>query len=73
MSLNVYLIMFFSHYFYRNMMENLETNRFGSNIRIFNAMDGTLMMNTTNQLTDFYSRFNDSLYQMRRFSRILLK
>lgn len=43
-----------------HLLNNLDVGRFGSTYTIMNANDGTVVVNTTNQLADLYVRWNQS-------------
>lgn len=51
----------------RHLLNNLEVGRFGSSYTIMNANDGQIIVNTTNQLSDLYTRWNQSVHLSRMF------
>ena len=41
--------------------------RFGSTYTILNAMDGTVIVNATNQLSDLYIQWNQTVHDLRKY------
>jgi hypothetical protein len=66
------LLFFTSSASARHLLNNLDVGRFGSTYTIMNANDGTIIVNTTNQLADFYTRWNQSSHEIRMLSLILI-
>lgn len=48
-------------------MNNLDVGRFGSTYTILNAMDGTVIVNATNQLSDLYIQWNQTVHDLRKY------
>lgn len=48
-----------------HLLNNLDVGRFGTTYTIMNANDGTVIVQTTNQLSDFYSQWNQTTHDMR--------
>lgn len=44
-------------------MENLEVSRLGSRVTVYNANDGSIIVNTTSALSDFYTQWNSTVHQ----------
>jgi hypothetical protein len=55
---------------FSHVLNNLDVGRFGSNFTILNAQDATVIVPTTNQLSDLYTRWNQSIHNMRTFTFI---
>ncbi|CRL03128.1 CLUMA_CG016448, isoform A [Clunio marinus] len=45
-----------------HLLNNLDVNRFGSSYTIMNAMDGTIIVNSTNRLADLYTQWNQEIH-----------
>lgn len=52
---------------HRHLLNNVDVGRFGSTYTVLNANDGRILVNTTNQLSDLYTRWNESVHQSRMF------
>lgn len=46
-----------------NLVENLDVNPFGSNYTLLNARDGTIIVSSTNSLSDFYLQWTQAVHQ----------
>lgn len=49
---------------FRTLLENLNVNRFGSRITLWNANDASLLVNTTSTLSEFYVQWNLTTHQL---------
>ncbi|CAO1322852.1 unnamed protein product [Diamesa hyperborea] len=47
-----------------HVLNNLDVGRFGSTYTILNAMDGTVIVNATNQLSDLYIQWNQTVHDL---------
>lgn len=45
------------------LLENVDVNRFGSRFTLYNANDGSIIVNTTTSLSDFYTLWNQTSHQ----------
>jgi hypothetical protein len=57
---------FFLSFIFRHLLNNLEVGRYGSTYTILNANDGQVIVNTTNQLSDMYNSWNQSMHSNRK-------
>lgn len=46
-----------------SLLENVDVNPFGSNYTLLNAQNGAIIVPTTNSLSDFYLRWNNTNHQ----------
>uniref|UniRef100_A0A1L8D9M0 Uncharacterized protein n=1 Tax=Nyssomyia neivai TaxID=330878 RepID=A0A1L8D9M0_9DIPT len=46
-----------------HLLHNLDVNRFGTSYTLLNAVDGSIIVNTTNQLSDLYAQWNLTTHQ----------
>lgn len=53
-----------------NLLESIDINQYNSNFTLINGQDGTLMINSTFNILDFYaynlSRYENGMYQVKR-------
>jgi hypothetical protein len=49
------------------VLNHLDVGRFGSTYTILNANNGAIIVNTTNQLSDFYTLWNQTWHESRMF------
>lgn len=49
--------------FYRQLLENLDVNRFGTTFTLMNGNDATVIVGPTNSLSDFYTLWNNTVHQ----------
>lgn len=54
----------------RHLLSSLDVGRFGTTYTILNAMNGAVIVNTTNQLSDFYRNWNQSTHDNRTLNDI---
>lgn len=45
------------------ILENVDVNRFGTRYTLYNANDGSVIVNTTSSLSDFYTLWNRTSHQ----------
>uniref|UniRef100_A0A7G3AXU3 Uncharacterized protein n=1 Tax=Lutzomyia longipalpis TaxID=7200 RepID=A0A7G3AXU3_LUTLO len=46
-----------------HLLHNLDVNRFGTSYTLLNAVDGSIIVNKTHQLSDLYSQWNLTVHQ----------
>lgn len=46
------------------MVENIDVNRFGSRVTLYNANDASLIVNTTSTLSELYTQWNETIHQL---------
>ncbi|XP_039275813.1 uncharacterized protein LOC111043364 [Nilaparvata lugens] len=46
------------------LVEQVDVSAYGSKITLVNGKDGSIMVNTTENIVDFYQNFNSSMYSM---------
>lgn len=49
--------------FYRQLLENLDVNRFGTTFTLMNGNDASVIVGPTNSLSDFYTLWNNTVHQ----------
>lgn len=47
-------------------MEYLEVSRFGSQVTVYNANDGSIIVNTTSALSEFHTQWNATIHQQQQ-------
>lgn len=52
---------------YSHLLNNLDVGRFGTTYTILNANDGTVIVPTTNQLSDLYTQWTLATHNMRMY------
>lgn len=48
---------------FSTILENVDVNRFGTRYTLYNANDGSVIVNTTSSLSDFYTLWNRTSHQ----------
>lgn len=57
--------MFAENFVRRHLLNNLDVGRFGTNYTILSANNGGIIVNNTDQLSDFYTQWNNSQHELR--------